>query len=74
MIMGLRKEWEFGDPLTPNLPASDGIYRLQDLDWPAKLPVQLLEYDLAVKLLQQLEGKLLEYVNCFGDRVVNVLV
>ena len=53
---------EVGDPLTPDFPASDGMYRLQDVDWPAKIPVQHVEFHLAMKLLDQLEGKSLELV------------
>ena len=53
---------EVGDPLTPDFPASDGMYRLQDVDWPAKIPVQHVEFHLAMKLLDQLEGKFLELV------------
>ncbi|XP_028408347.1 putative N-acetylated-alpha-linked acidic dipeptidase isoform X2 [Dendronephthya gigantea] len=56
MAFGLLENWEIGDPLTPYLPSSDGVYRLTDYDWPAKLPVQRVEYDIALKLLKQLGG------------------
>ena len=58
LIFGLRNDYmEVGDPMTPDLPASDGIYRLTNVDLPAKIPVQHVEFDLAMKLLDQLEGK-----------------
>lgn len=61
LAFNLRNDWDLGDPLTPNLPASDGIYRLEDIDWPAKLPAQLVDYNFATKLLQLLKGKLVEH-------------
>ena len=59
LIIGLEDHWQVGDILTPNLPASDGIYRVEKIDWAAKLPVQLVDYDLAIILLQQLKGSAL---------------
>ena len=47
-----------GDPLTPGLPATKGTYRLdkKDVEIPVKLPVQLVDYSVAKKLLNCLKG------------------
>lgn len=47
-----------GDPLTPGLPSTTGTYRVDENDiknWP-KLPVQLVDYNVAMKLLEYLKG------------------
>ena len=50
-----------GDPLTPDLPAIKGTYRLPENETgiPVKLPIQLIDYSVAQELLQRLGGILL---------------
>ncbi|KAJ7371543.1 hypothetical protein OS493_024883 [Desmophyllum pertusum] len=47
-----------GDPLTPLLPAIDGIYRItkNDTDALPKIPAQVMTYDNAVEFLKRLAG------------------
>lgn len=48
-----------GDPLTPLLPAIDGVYRIStnDTDALPNIPAQEMTYDDAVEFLKHLKGK-----------------
>ena len=54
-----------GDPLTPMLPAIDGIYRLNrnETNTLARIPAQVITYNDAVEFLKRLGGKSFHYIN-----------
>ena len=53
------------DPLTPMLPAIDGIYRLNrnETNTLARIPAQVITYNDAVEFLKRLGGKSFHYIN-----------